>query len=131
MTWTLKDQEFAAVLRLHATERYSYFIKKVADEERLWSLKHADGWALLGESDGRELVPVWPHARFAEAAAIGAFAGYRPQAISLEDWLEVWTPGMRDDNRNVAVFPTPDGKGPVVTADRLGTDLKEELERYE
>lgn len=35
------------------------------------------------------------------------------------------------DNWRIAMFPTPDGKGPNVTAERLKADLEEELRNYE
>ncbi len=67
---TISDAEFAAVCALPAAERYAHFVKQVADGEEVWSLRNADGWVLSGNEAGDELVPVWPHARYAEACAI-------------------------------------------------------------
>jgi hypothetical protein len=130
MTWEMHDEEFAQVRALPAPERYDYFVKRVADWGVLWSLRSEAGWSMFGDADGREAVPVWPHARFAAACADGDWAGDAPAPIPLDDWLTKWIPGMARDRRVVAVFSV-DGRGPVVEPDRLGEDLEAELARIE
>jgi hypothetical protein len=125
----VSEQQFASVVALPASERYAHLIKRVADEEALWSLRGQEGWILAGEA-GRKLVPVWPHPRYASACATGDWAGADPAAIPLDEWLAVWLPGLERDGRAVAVFPTPGGKGVVVEATRLRADLEAELSRY-
>src|SRR5215510_1212388 len=110
MSWVPNEKEIKAVLSLDAPKRYDYWIKKVADQDEVWSLLQDGGWALAGSDDGRQLVPVWPHLKYAALCANGAWAGYEPKAISLETWLNRWIPGMERDNRRVAVFPTPNDK---------------------
>jgi hypothetical protein len=131
MGWQINDQEFQAVLALPGEQRYSYFIKRVADWEQVWSLQDEKGWVLTDDAAGHELVPVWPHPRFAEACVAGAWAGSVPKAIELSEWLEYWIPGMINDQRLVAVFPTPSMTSvTVVTPERLRDDLEEELSLY-
>jgi hypothetical protein len=86
---------------------------------------------LMGDPDEHELVPVWPHSRYAEACANESWVGAEPSSIPLDRWLEAWTPGMIRDKRQVAVFPVPSGQGVVVTPERLRVDLLQELEQYE
>ena len=130
MPWELRDQEYKAVLQLSPEDRYGYCLRHIADEERVWSLWQ-DGWALLGTDDGTEVVPIWPHSRYAEACTVEDFSGYQARAISLQDWLDRWIPGMVRDRRLVAVFLTPDGQGPVVTPHEIESDLRAELAQYE
>jgi hypothetical protein len=125
------EKEFAAVTALAGADRYRYFIRHVADTEKLWSLKSAEGWVLMSAGDGPELVPVWPHPRYAQACAVSAWRGAEPAVIPLDRWLEGWTPGMARDGRHVAVFPVPGGQGVVVSPDRLRDDLLEECSQYE
>lgn len=126
----MHDKEFTALLRLPAAERYSLFIRRVADWEEVWSLRTDQGWSLMANDQGVELIPVWPHQRFADACA-------DPQkkelsaAISLNDWLKKWLPGMEKDGRQIAVFPVPDGKGMVVSPARVKADLLIECAQYE
>ena len=124
------ETEVSAILRLDGADRYEHFLKRVADFEELWSL-WSDGWALMSDDAGNELAPVWPHACYAEICAKGPWQNYEPRAITLDAWLLRWIPGLERDNRNVAVFPTPEQKGVVVSPDRLLNDLQRELESYQ
>lgn len=131
MTWVMHDKEFESVLSLPAEPRYSYLIKRVAGWGQVWSLAAEDGWALTSDDEGHELVPVWPHERFAAAYAEGTWSDYKPQAISLSDWIERWIPGMQRDGRMVSAFPTPTGESVGVPPERFRDDLYEELTLYE
>jgi hypothetical protein len=54
-----------------------------------------------------------------------------PTEIPLNEWRTAWLPGIERDGRQVAVFPTPDARGVVVTADRMLDDLQQfEDENY-
>lgn len=127
----MNDQEFKAVLALPAPARYEHFIKKVVDMEAIWSLGTDNGWALSGDDAGHEIVPVWPDERYAAACAIDEWAGNEPRSIPLNHWLNAWLPGIARDFRLIAVFPTPESKGPIVTPERLREDMQEELQKYE
>lgn len=107
--------------------RYRHFIKKVTDCEEVWGLRESDGWAVMGDGAGQELIPFWPHSSYAALCANGAWKSYEAKAISLDDLLEKWLPGMRRDKRRLAVFPTPGGQGTPVEPDRFEYDLREEL----
>ena len=131
MTWAMHDKEYETVLTLPGEERYAYLVKRVADWELVWSLADDDDWALAADGEGHELVPVWPHERFATGCATGNWAGYRPRSIEVSDWLHLWLPGLTRDGRLIAAFPTPGGQGVVITPERFGDDLRAELSRLE
>ena len=130
MTWKMHDKEFQTVLSLPPPQQYAYFVKRVADWGEVWSLFCQRGWVLAGDDEGNELVPVWPHERFAAACVTGAWSDALPRAIKLADWLERWTPGMIRDGRKVAVFPRPNGKGMPVAPERLKEDIESERARF-
>jgi hypothetical protein len=131
MTWVMDDKEFEAVLSLPAQRRYAYLVKRVVDRERIWSLGTEEGWALSSDDEGHELVPVWPHERFAATCAEGSWRGYEPRVIDLSVWMERWIPGMQRDQRMVSAFPTPSGESVRVSPASFENDLKEELTLYE
>jgi hypothetical protein len=131
MAWVPTEKEIAAVLALEDAKRYTYFIKKVADQQVLWSLRTEGGWVLAGDDQGHELVPVWPHEKFAALCAKDEWAGAVPKSIELDAWLERWIPGMERDGKRVAIFPTPGNRGVAIEPARLGADLREELLWYE
>lgn len=131
MAWNPSEKEIQSVLALDGDKRYDYFVKKVADQEQVWSLRHDQGWVLASGDAGRVLIPVWPAEKFALACATGTWEGHAAQAIDLDAWLERWTPGMEKDARLVAVFPSPQDKGIAVEPRQLESDLREELLNYE
>src|SRR5262245_44195609 len=111
MAKTVSDREFASVSALPGPERYSHFVGQVADWGEVWSLRGPDGWVLAGDDDGKPYMPVWPHARYADACAVDAWAGAKPEAIPMERWLTAWLPGLSRDGHRVSVFPLPSGVG--------------------
>jgi len=131
MAWLPSQNEISAVLNLDGPKRYSYLIKHVADEEKIWGLFRDGSWALAADESGTQLVPVWPHFKFAEMCSNGVWDGFAPKEIPLKAWLERWIPGMLKDKRMVAIFPTPNDKGVSVEPKRFEADLQEELANYE
>jgi hypothetical protein len=131
MTWTVNDKEFATVLALDGAARYEHLVKRVADWREIWGLADANGWAIAADASEREALPVWPHARFAEACAIDAWAGRAPRSIDIAAWLERWIPGLIRDERLVATFPTPVDRGVLVSPDRFELELRAELARMD
>lgn len=130
MDWSPNENEIESVLALPSPKRYSYWIKKVVDEERIWSLWQNGGWAMAADDSGREVVPVWPHPKFCELCLEGAWKSFEPRSISLGLWLSRWLPGIEEDRRMVGVFPIPLDKGIVVEAARVRNDLNDELQHY-
>jgi Protein of unknown function (DUF2750) len=122
----ISDQELAAVMALPAQERYSYFVRCVADTEELWTLRNEEDFVLYGDDDRRELVPVWPHRRFAEANGQDSWDDTKPFKIDLDRWLAAWTTGLEVEGRFVAVFPLPSQQGIVVSPAHLAEDLMAE-----
>lgn len=96
----INSQEIEAVVKLSGPERYVYFIKRVADKERVWSLKNKDGWALASDSAGNEVVPIWSHSEYAKLCTNDEWRNCFPEAISLQDWMNKWIPGMIKDKKN-------------------------------
>jgi hypothetical protein len=131
MTWILRENELRSVPTLPGRARYSYLIKKVADEEQIWSLRNDDGWCVMADDAGTVLIPVWPHSEYATLCATETFANCRPMNIELQTWLDKWIPGMTKDGRRIAAFPVPDGQGVVVDPERFAADLRAELENYD
>ncbi len=123
------NSKAANVINLPAPERYSYFIRKVADFEEVWGL-YNEGWALL-EDKGDRMLAFWPEAEFAELCTSDVWKNYTPKKISIDDFTEKWLEGMKKDGTDAVIFLTPGQKGIIVSAQQLLDDLKEELAQYE
>ncbi len=121
-------KEVEAVTNLPASKRYEYFIKKVADFQKVWGL-FQNGWATSEVDNGKIAVPFWPKEEFALECAKGEWAGYHPESINLEDFLNKWLIGMKTDGYKISVFPT-NTKAVIVEIDILLNDLTCELEKY-
>lgn len=130
MTYRPSEKEVESVERLVGAERYRYFVKRVADTEEVWSLFAEGGWASAEDGSRCASIPVWPHSAFAVRCVTGLWAAFEPKRIPLDIWLERWIPGMTQDGKRVAVFPTPADRAVVVEPLRLGADLERESESY-
>lgn len=76
----MNDKQIQAVLALPAPKRYSHFIKRVADQRRVFGL-FSSGWALAGDSEEREVFPLWPASEYAALCAVDHWAGYEAREI--------------------------------------------------
>jgi hypothetical protein len=127
----LSDKEVAGLLSADGPIRYDHFVKQVADWELVWGLRDEDGWVSMGVSNDKGAFPVWPHEAYARLLATEAFANARPTSIEVQEWVESWLPGLARGGTQVAVFPTPAGKGVVVHPEKLRADIEAELSRLE
>lgn len=117
------------VINSSAEERYSYFIRKVADFEEVWGL-YNEGWAMLEDNKEQNIIPFWPEEAFAQLCAEGVWESYQPKPIELNNFIEKWLPGMEKDGKSAGIFYNPEGKGIVVQPDKLLGAIQEELEQY-
>lgn len=122
--YAVDDREFAAVVALPASKRYEHFVKRVADTDSAYILADDDHPVVLADERGEEpsQLPLWPHPRYADAYR-AEFGGADRERVDLDELLDELLPAMADDGVDVAVFPTPDGRGVVVPAGRLRDDL--------
>ncbi|WP_282156223.1 DUF2750 domain-containing protein [Cytobacillus gottheilii] len=124
----INEKELEAVFKLPASKRYSYFIKKICDWEEVWTL-YDDGFATISDDNGNILIPFWPNKRFAESCAKEEWSTYRAEMIGLDDFIEKWLPGMKNDAYKPAIiWNTYDSA--VTSIDELLKDIKEELDNY-
>ncbi len=131
MTWEIHKKEFDNIIKMSGSDRYDYFVRKVADWEEIWGLKSPSGWCLFGSSDENQTLPIWPHPRFAELHVSGSFSDSKPELIELDSFISKWLPGMTKDGLLVAVFPGTEMKSVVIEPTKLLEDLIQETEQYE
>lgn len=127
----MNQKQFGNVIQLSPHDRYIHFISKVADWEELWSLRNSDGFVIFGDPLENECIPVWPHPDYANALIKDSWSDCYPERIDMYKFLEKWIPGMIEDKRMIAVFPTLDENGIIVNPERLNGDLLDELEQYQ
>jgi hypothetical protein len=123
MSWDITDEEIASTSSLSPEDRYGYFVEKTLEHRMLWSLKNEEGWVLGEATEDLEAIPVWPHARYAERCATGAWANHNAESITLDVFLNRFVPGMLADKRVLAVFEVPGGTALVTDPAAVAHDL--------
>jgi Protein of unknown function (DUF2750) len=124
----LNIKEIEVVSNLPASKRYEYFIKKVMDFEEVWGLYY-DGWAILEDDNGNPLMPFWPKKEFANLCAVDEWNDYKAEQIELEDFMQVWLPGMKIDDIKPSIFWN-NADSALLDIDKLIVDLEDELRKY-
>lgn len=124
----MNQKEFEAVIKLPANIRYEYFIKKVVDYEEVWGL-YDDGWAMTEDDHGTMLIPFWPKRDFAEYCAFEEWSNYKVQSISLDEFINDWLPGIKEDQHKPSIFWNRYDSA-VLEINVLLNDLVQELEKY-
>ena len=122
---SLNADQIKSAFALSADERYDFFLDLVAENGTVYTLKDEQG-CLLVSSEAESCLPVWPDQALAEACSTQEWQGFEPLAISLQDWLEKWVPGMTEDGHLVAVFPDLNTESVIVTPQELADDFSAE-----
>lgn len=119
----MKPTEIANLFKKPGEQRLAYFLAMVADTKQAFGLADAEGWALLGDDNDVDILPLFPNALLAEAFRKGAgYSAYEVEKIewaTLLDWLEE----MESDGMMVAVLPNPRLEGAIVEPLQLKEDL--------
>jgi hypothetical protein len=131
MSHIANEHEIREVSRLHAKDRYAYFIKKVADWEESWGLRGIGGFVTSADDDGASHLPLWPNGKFAQVCAQGNWSDATPECISLQELLEEGIPRLHKEAGMLAIFPLADGKAVSVDPLRVAEDLRQECSLME
>jgi len=126
----INPKQIDAVMALPGPKRYDHFIKVAADRRFVWGL-YNNGWALAGDSEEKQLFPLWPAKEYADLCAKDNWSGYVPKQIDLDDLMEALIPRLRKEGAGLAVFYTPNRQGVVPELDQFIADLRAELGKIE
>ena len=129
MAWNPRPQEIESLLRASREDRYKYFLNHACDSQKVIGL-YEDGWAMLADSDGRPMMPLWPHALYAEKFKNEEWKSYQPKEISIDDFMSEWIPDMKSKGVTPAIFPIPSGNSIIISLEDLEANLTHELQKY-
>lgn len=124
-----REKEVAALLKADASERFRYFIHKVADWGVAWGLSDDHGWVSSSDAEFPLVFPLWPAEAFARAAAVGLWADQRPTPIELHELVEKLMPKWIENGLQVGIFPLPSGRMVVLPVAEVRDALVEEASR--
>lgn len=125
----ISPREMAAVLRLAAPKRFQHFVRRVVDSETAFGLWN-EGWVLMGDDRGYEILPLWPAPEYAEAFRTGEWADYEVASIDLHDLIDELLPHLAAASILPGIFPIHAGKSVTPSIDHLRTVLREAMARH-
>lgn len=75
------------------------FIEHAQESGQVWCLKSDDGWVVVdsAEFEDSEVIPFWSEQSYAQQHCVDQWKHFRPEAISLEDFIEEWLTGMAEE----------------------------------
>ncbi|MGH2317790.1 DUF2750 domain-containing protein [Planococcus sp. SE5232] len=124
----MTSKEIDKVFALTPTERYSYFIKKVADFEEIWSLQKLE-YATISNTEGKSLTLVWAKREYAEKVKELCFPDFSSKSMELDDFLNAEYSMESLEQMKYAVMYNGDDYREV-DWNTLKKDIEEELENY-
>lgn len=125
----LNQSDIEKLFKKPGEKRYDYFLKKVAETEEVFGLSDDEGWALLGDDDDADILPLFPAAELAEAFRMAMdFEEYKVEALDVAELMS-WLDDLESDGMLVAVFPNLELNGAVVEAQHLKADLQKEFDK--
>ena len=126
----LKTQEIESVIKLEPFERYKYSLKRIADNETLYTIKRDNETIAISDLDDEKLIPFWSAKKFAELNITDEWNEFYVEEISLDDFENEMVDFINENNFLMNIFPINNKTGFVVSLDEFIRDLNIELERF-
>lgn len=125
------QEEITNVSVLEPFNRYQYFLKKVVDNEMLFTLKtDSNDWASSTVKD-YELYPIWPATEFASNSKTDEWSEFTIIELGLYDFINIILPQIEKEGILLNVFPIGTTTGFVVKINEFIRDISNELKNYE
>jgi hypothetical protein len=126
----LTDKEIETVIQLDSEKRFEYAIKRIADNESLYSAKFPDGDYAIIPSNNTYLFPVWSACQYCERCI--DVSTMQCVEISLAQFVNEIIDLISSNGWELAVFPLSNGDyGRITTINKFCESLKSALEDYE
>lgn len=126
----ITDKEIEAVSNLDAFQRYQYFIKRVADSEKMYSLHDKNEYFALAAVGDRTVFSVWSAPEFALINAIGEWNTFSVKEISLEEFEDELIDKIEENQWLINVFSIKEKSGFVVDINEFAKDISDEMQKY-
>ncbi|WP_169303159.1 DUF2750 domain-containing protein [Thalassotalea mangrovi] len=94
-------------------QRFELFMNRLMSDRKTWILIDEHGCVMLTDGD-EDLVPFWPSEETARLWASDEWSDCQPKALSFDELMEKWIPGMEEDDLAMIIFPADDLKGRIL-----------------
>ena len=129
----LTDKEINSMLAQSPEVRYSYSLKRIADNGYLWYLSSDDDSYMCIQDGDIRLFPVWPFKEYAEKFVSSMSNGhkYNFSKLSLEEFSDKLVDYLCETGMSIGVFPvTESDYGKIISVNTFAEDLSVDLENY-
>lgn len=126
----ITEKEIEAVSKLDSFARYKYFIKRVADTEKMYSLIDEGGNYALADVESRTVISLWSASEFALMNVIEEWSCYKVKEITLEEFEDNLIDEIEKREWLLNVFSVKGKSGFVVDINEFANDLSDELNKY-
>lgn len=129
----LTDKEINAILGKSQDVRYSYSLKRIADNDCLWTLSSNEDNILSIQDEGQKVFPIWPFKEYAEKyiQVLDKYGDCTVLEISLEKFADELIDFLCENKMSICIFPVSETDyGKIVSVNTFAEDLSVELEDY-
>ncbi|WP_312365506.1 DUF2750 domain-containing protein [Sphingobacterium sp.] len=130
MSIILTEKEISSVARLLPLDRYKYFLKRVADTERMYTLVNGDNEYALSEVKGNYVFSLWPFREYALLSIVEEWDNYQVKEITLDEFENEVIEWIEQNNYLINIFSVDSKAGFVVNLREFVRDLSDELKKY-
>lgn len=127
----ISEKEIIAVCQLDAFERYQYFIKRVADSEKMYSLIDNEGFWAMADIEDKTVISLWPAPEYALINAIDDWDGFLVKEIIIKEFEDDFINCIEKNNWLINIFSFKEKAGLVVDISEFARDLSEEIKKYQ
>src|SRR5688500_4205689 len=100
----MNPEKLRNIQNLSPQDRYSYFIRKVADFEEVWLIQENDQYVTLGDRAEQVAIPVWPEKEFAALMLTDSWKDCAVERMEVYDFIS-WLEQLEDEGCQIACFP--------------------------
>ena len=126
----LTDKEINSVIQLKPFDRYMYFLKRVADTERMYTLVNGNNEYALSEVEGNYVFSLWPFREYALLSSVLEWNNYRVKEITLNEFENEVIDFIEQNKYLINVFTVNSKAGFIVNLIEFARDLSDELKKY-
>lgn len=126
----ITNKEIEAVSQLEAFQRYEYFIKRVADSEKMYTLVDENGTFAIADIENSAVLSVWSASEFAEENVVDEWRSFSVKEITLEEFEEEIIDMIEKNNWLMNVFSIKGKSGFIVDINEFAKDLSIEMQKY-
>lgn len=81
------------------------FIAEATSNGSVWAIRDSNGYPAPKGSDGERAMPFWSTRSRAQKIidTVPSYAGFEPDELELQRWLEKWLPGLEKDGLKIGL----------------------------